>query len=205
LLVKSLGPHWSAGLSFEADASTFNNLKLKVVPGLAVEYNIFPYADSTRRQFRIVYRFNYENVQYRELTIYDKLKERLWSESLSATLTLKEKWGSITCAVSGSHYFHDVKMNNVDVYAYLQLNLVKGLNAYCFGGGSRIHDQLALVKGNASLEEILLQRRQLGTSYSYYAIVGLSYTFGSVYTNVVNPRFGRLGGNRSGGVSIHIE
>jgi len=205
LLVKSLGSHWSAGFSFEADSSTFSNLKFKVVPGLAVEYNIFPYAESTRRQFRIVYRFNYENVQYRELTIYDKLKDRLWSESLSATLSLKEKWGSITCAVSGSHYFHDLKMNKVDVYAYLQLNLIKGLNAYCFGGGSRIHDQLALVKGNATLEEILLQRRQLGTSYSYYAIVGLSYTFGSVYTNVVNPRFGKLGGNNSSGVSIHMD
>lgn len=205
LLVKSLGPHWSAGFSFEADSSTYSNLKRRVVPALAVEYNVFPYAESSRRQFRILYRIGHENVVYRETTIYDKLRDRLWSESLSATLSVKEKWGSLTCALSGSHYFHDLKMNNLNVYVFLQLNLVKGLNAYCFSGGTRIHDQLALVKGGASLEEILLQRRQLATSYSYYAVVGLSYTFGSVYTNVVNPRFGRLGGNSGGGVTIRMN
>jgi len=41
----------------------------------------------------------------------------------------------------------------------------------------------------ASLEEILLRRRELETSYYYYFSIGLSYTFGSIYNNVVNPRF----------------
>jgi len=45
-------------------------------------------------------------------------------------------------------------------------------------------------KGGASFEEILLQRRELATSYSYFASVGLSYSFGSIFSNVVNPRFG---------------
>jgi hypothetical protein len=53
-----------------------------------------------------------------------------------------------------------------------------------------------------SLEEVLLQRRQLETGYSYFFSVGLSYTFGSIFTNVVNPRFGSQGG---AGVSIHID
>ena len=38
-------------------------------------------------------------------------------------------------------------------------------------------------------EEILLQRRQVSTSYSYFAGVGITYTFGSIFNNVVNPRF----------------
>jgi hypothetical protein len=29
----------------------------------------------------------------------------------------------------------------------------------------------------------------LQTGYAYYGSVGLSYTFGSVFSNVVNPRF----------------
>jgi hypothetical protein len=33
-------------------------------------------------------------------------------------------------------------------------------------------------------------------------MLGLSYTFGSIYTNVVNPRFGRAGG---GGMTIRID
>ncbi|MBN1938893.1 MAG: hypothetical protein JW843_04860 [Candidatus Aminicenantes bacterium] len=204
LLVKSLGPHWSAGLSFEADSSSYNNTALRLAPAAAIEYNIFPYAESTRRQFVLVYRLGFEGVRYRETTIYNTLRENLLLESLSATLSLKEKWGSISGTVSGSHYFHDIKMNQIGLSAFVQLNLVKGLNAYMIGGGSRIHNQLSLVKGDASLEEILLRRRQLATSYNYFAMFGLSYTFGSVYTNVVNPRFAKLGGG-SGGVTINIH
>jgi len=55
---------------------------------------------------------------------------------------------------------------------------------------STIHDQLGLVKGGVSAEEVLLRRRELETQYSYYASIGFSYTFGSIYNNVVNPRFG---------------
>jgi hypothetical protein len=53
-----------------------------------------------------------------------------------------------------------------------------------------IHDQLGLPKGGASTEEILLQTKRLSTQYTYYSSFGLSYTFGSIYNNVVNPRFG---------------
>jgi hypothetical protein len=45
----------------------------------------------------------------------------------------------------------------------------------------------------ASLEDVLLMRKQLATSYEYYFSIGLSYTFGSIYSNVVNPRFGSGG------------
>jgi hypothetical protein len=42
----------------------------------------------------------------------------------------------------------------------------------------------------------------LETTYNYFAMVGLSYTFGSIYTNVVNPRFGST---RSGGIRIMMD
>ena len=60
-----------------------------------------------------------------------------------------------------------------------------------------IHDQLSLIKGEATLEQVLLRRTMLETNYSYYFSFGLSYTFGSIYSNVVNPRFG---GGSSGGI-----
>ena len=47
-----------------------------------------------------------------------------------------------------------------------------------------------LPKEGATEEEILLHQRQLATQYDYFASVGLRYTFGSIYSNVVNPRFG---------------
>ena len=36
-----------------------------------------------------------------------------------------------------------------------------------------------------------LRRKAQATSYNYSISVGLRYTFGSIYSNVVNPRFGR--------------
>jgi hypothetical protein len=74
------------------------------------------------------------------------------------------------------------------------VRLIKGLSLNLFGGASRIRDQLSLPKGSASLEEVLLRRRALATGYSFYRSVGLSYTFGSIYSNVVNPRFGSESG-----------
>jgi hypothetical protein len=202
LFVKSLGEHWSAGFALDAYSSTYENTSLRVAPAPALEFNVFPYSQSTRRQLRILYKLPLTFVRYRETTIYDKRQETLLQQSLSVTLDIKEKWGSISATLSGAHYFHDLARNDIGLFASVQLNLFKGLNAFVFSGGSRIHDQLALVKGSASLEEILLRRRQLETTYNYFAMVGLSYTFGSIYTNVVNPRFGSTGG---GGIRININ
>ena len=202
LFVKALGEHWSAGISLAADSSSYANIRTRFAPAPAVEYNIFPYAQYARKQLRILYRFQLEITRYREETIYLKTKENLWRQALSATLNLKEKWGSITAALSASQYFHDLSKYNLDLYGALQLNLFKGFNVMVGGGGSRVHDQLALVRGVASLEEILLRQRQLETSYNYFLMFGLSYTFGSIFTNVVNPRFGRWGG---GSMSISFD
>ena len=46
------------------------------------------------------------------------------------------------------------------------------------------------MKRDATPEEILLERRALLTNYRYGAFVGISYTFGSIFNSVVNPRFG---------------
>jgi len=67
----------------------------------------------------------------------------------------------------------------------------KEADVHISGYYAAVHDQLSLVKGGATLEEILLQRTELATNYSYFASIGFSYTFGSVFSNVVNPRFGR--------------
>jgi hypothetical protein len=58
----------------------------------------------------------------------------------------------------------------------------------------RIKDQISLGKSSASTEEILLRLRQLATDYSYSFSVGISYSFGSIFNTVVNPRFGGSGG-----------
>ena len=59
-----------------------------------------------------------------------------------------------------------------------------------------MRDQRDLPKAGASDEEILVRMRELATGYRYYFSVGVSYSFGSIFNNVVNPRFGEFGRRR---------
>ena len=190
LAVKSLGEHWSAGGYFSLASSSYSNIRFALRPALAVEYDFFPYSQSTRKQLRFLYKLNFNAVRYLEETIYLKTRENLWNQDLSVTLELKEKWGTISGSLEGSHYFHDRTKYHVRFFGEITLRLYKGLSFDLFGSAARIHDQLSLPKMGASLEDILLMRKQLVTSYEYYLSVGISYTFGSIYSNVVNPRFG---------------
>ena len=62
------------------------------------------------------------------------------------------------------------------------------------GDVARIHDQRALPEAGATPDEILLRRRELATSYSYFTFINLQYRFGSTLNNTVNPRFPFGGG-----------
>ncbi|MBM3237163.1 hypothetical protein FJZ31_12800 [Candidatus Poribacteria bacterium] len=190
MIVKSINEHWSVGGYISADSSIYSNTRLGINVAPALEFNVFPYSESTRREFRFLYRLDYRNIQYEEETIYDKLKEQLLNESLAATVEIKEKWGSISTTLSGSHYFHDFSKNYLNLSSNLNIRLLEGFSIDLFGSVSRIHDQLGLQKGDLSQEDILLRRRQLSTQYNYYGSIGLRYTFGSIFSNVVNPRFG---------------
>lgn len=53
-----------------------------------------------------------------------------------------------------------------------------------------VRDQLSLSNEGATEEEVLLHRKEIATDYDYRFSIGFRYTFGSIYSNVVNPRFG---------------
>ena len=199
LIVRSINDHWSYGGSFYLGASNYSNLQIStsIMPG--IEYDIFPYSQSTRKQLRLLYKAGYNYVNYIDSTIYDKTSENLLLHSFQAAFESVQKWGSVEISMSYSNYLHDWSKNNLSVDGYLSLRIAKGLSVTLGGGASLIHDQLGLVKGGASAEEVLLRRRQLETQYSYFTSFGFSYTFGSIYNNVVNPRFGN---SSSGGMTI---
>jgi hypothetical protein len=69
-----------------------------------------------------------------------------------------------------------------------------------YGSYTRIRDQLALPRGGASYEDVLLRQKQPATGYTYYLSVGLNFGFGSTRSNVVNSRFG----NGGRGISIRM-
>jgi len=188
--VKSLNDHWSAGLSGSAYSATYTNIKYSGGITPAIEYDIFPYSQATRRQLRLEYRAGVRYNRYNEETIFDKTAETLTHEALSVTVEAREPWGSTSTSLVGSHYFHDFSKNQLYLVSDLSLRLFKGFSLHLYGQGSLIHDQISLAKGGATPEDILLQRKQLATQYSYYGTLGLKYSFGSIFSNVVNPRFG---------------
>jgi hypothetical protein len=145
--------------------------------------------DGTWREITVAYRRGYEIANYLEETIYEQTEEALLNHALNATVRYRQRWGSISSRFIASHYLHDLDHYRLTFDGSTSVYVAQGL-AVNFGANfQRIHDQLSLPRGDASLEDVLLQRRRLATSYRTWGEVGLSYTFGSIYSNVVNPRF----------------
>ena len=195
LIVKSLGPHWSAGQRASITSSTYQNTKLAFRFAPAVEYNIYPYSESTRRQLRLQYAIGATHYRYEDTTIFDKIQETRGDHSVLASLDMRQPWGSVSISLEGRALLDDLEKNRLHFNPEFDVRLFRGLSLNLFGYVSLLRDQLYLAKGGATDEEVLLRRRQLATSYQYFLGAGLSYTFGSIYNNVVNPRFGSAAGN----------
>jgi hypothetical protein len=190
LIVKSLNEHWSVGNRLNLLTSTFNNLKFNATVLPSVEYNLFPYSESTHHQLRFLYGIGASFNQYNDTTIYDKSKENLSLQQLQVAYQIQEKWGSINISLEGSNYLNDFSKNRVELDGYITVRIIKGLSVSVRGGIARIRDQLSLAKGEYSEADVLLQLQELATEYSVDGGIGLTYTFGSIFNNVVNPRFG---------------
>ena len=191
LFVLSLSPHWSAGIQSTASSSTFRNFDLSISVTPALEYNFFPYSESTRRQFRFLYSVGLAYFDYTEETIFDKLSETLPKHSLEIAYEVTQPWGSTDVTLIASQFLNDVSKNRVTLRGDLSLRVFRGLSLNLGGRASHIADQLSLPKGDLTDEDILLRERERATNFSYSGRIGLSYSFGSVFSNVVNPRFGR--------------
>ncbi len=189
LAVKSLGDHWSVGAYGELSSSVYYNIDMSASLEPAVEYDIFPYSQSTHRDFRVMYRIGYLFNRYKEETIYFVTEEHLYQQVLSISLDVKENWGTIGSDLIGESYLHDFGLNKLTLRSTVSLRISNGLSANFSGSYSAIHNQIELQRRGASEEDILLKRQQLATQYSYAASVGISYQFGSKFTNIVNPRF----------------
>jgi len=189
MVVKSVSDHLSLGFRAGAFISTYSNLDRAVWVNPTVEYNIFPYHESTRREFRFNYVLGWKMNNYHELTIYEQSEEKLFQEALEIDFELHEAWGSAELNIEGSHYFQDFAKNRLTVRGELSLKILKGFSFNIDGRYSLIHDQISLPKGEASQEDILLRTQELATQYSYWGSMGISYTFGSIYNNIVNSRF----------------
>ena len=197
LLVKSLTPQWSIGATAGTGRSSRLNedLRWNISPG--IEYNFVPYSESSRRAFTLQALMNVRHWDYTEETIYFKTSETRLAPSLTAAVNQIQPWGRTTVSVTGSQYLHDASLYQVSVNGSIRVRIFRGFSVNIGGFYALVRDQLFLPAGTATTEEILLRQRQLQTSFNYFTSFGFSYQFGSIFNNIVNPRFG---GSRGGGV-----
>ena len=199
LVVKSLTDHWSAGLRGGIANSTYSNYRLNLTMAPVLEYNVFPYSESTRRMLTLQYSVEGSYADYYEESIYFKREEALLSESLAASLDLKQPWGSSSIFMEAGHYFHDIDLHHAEVGGSMNLRLARGFSVSVFGSLGRVKDRISVAGGDASVEDVLLRRRLFETDYEYFYYISFNYAFGSIFNNIVNPR---IGGGGGGGMVI---
>jgi hypothetical protein len=186
---RSLGPHWSLGLEGEVGSSTFGNTRFEASVGPAIEYSVFPYQEYATRQLVAQYQIGVAHAKYNEITLFDKRQETLSRHEVGLRLDQRQRWGSVEASVEWSQYLHDLSKYRFEVDGELSLRIARGLSVDFRGDASRIHDQISLPRRSASPEEVLLRLRQLRSSYEVGFQMSVTYSFGSLFNNVVNPRF----------------
>jgi hypothetical protein len=190
LAVKALGEHWSAGTEGELESSTFSNTSFQGEFAGAVEFNVFPYSTYTKRQLRTQYLLGVRHAKYNEETLFGLTRETRGRQELSTTFEQRERWGSIEAEIEWSQYLHDLSKYRLETNGEVSLRIARGFSVSAELRASRIRDQISLPRRGATSEEILLRLRQLQSGYEYDFRVGLTYTFGSIFSAIVNPRFG---------------
>ena len=190
LVVKSLNDHWSIGALGEIESSSFDNFDARIYAAPAIEVNFFPYSAYTRRQLRANYSIGPYKAWYGEETLFGKLEDTMGRHEASVTLDQREPWGSLQVSFEVSSFLPEIKQHRLDVEAEVSLRLARGLSFTVEGSASRLRDLISLPRRGATAEETLLRLRRLQSGYEYDLQVGLTYTFGSIFNTIVNPRFG---------------
>jgi len=196
LTVWSLGDHWSAGGEADADVSTRVNRELALFVGPAIEYNIFPYSEATRRQVTFRYSVEAAAFWYMEVTVEGETQEFLPRHVLNIGAAVQQPWGEIHGSLHGVQYFHDPKAHRLTAFLNFEYRLFRGFNFDIDAEISRIKDQFYLSAAGIDPDDVLLRRRQRETDFRYELSLGFSYRFGSKFANVVNPRMSGVGRSR---------
>lgn len=187
--VISISDHWSVGAFGNLGTSTFGNYDFYWSFQPAIEFNFFKYEESAKKQLILSYRNGLRYNDYIERSVYAKDDELLWQHSILLGGSIRQEWGNINGEASFDQFLHDTTLNALNFYLGANVRLFKGFNFNVGGNYSITRNQINLPAGNVSLEELLLQQQQLESGYNYWFNVGVSYSFGSIYNTIVNPRF----------------
>lgn len=187
-VVKSISNHWSVGLFASGSSSTFRNIDLGTWIAPAIEYNFFDYDDVPFKELTVAYRLGWTRNDYTEETVFLETEESLVRQVLNVDLRLRQRWGDVRAGLSGGNFINDFSKNRLSLQTRANVRLIKGLSFNVSGSYEIINDQISLPRGEASIEDTLLGQSQLATSFETNLSFGISYTFGSLFNNVINTR-----------------
>jgi uncharacterized protein involved in copper resistance len=154
-----------------------------------MEFSLYPYRESTRRLITFAYGVGLYSANYDEETIFNRTRETRPRHYAVMSLDLIQPWGEAEFELEAQSYLDDFSQNRIGVNGELDTRITRGLSFQVEARYSRVRDQLSLARGDASDDEILLELRQLATDFTFDVRFGMSYTFGSIFSSVVNPRF----------------
>ena len=187
-LVKSISSHFSTGIFSSYTKDTFRNLDSQIYISPALEYNFIPYNQVLTREVTLAYKLGYNIYNYIEETIYEFEDQKIFNHSLTLNLRFREKWGSIYSYIVASQFLDLPEQNRLTINNNLNIRIIKGLSVRISAYFRLIRDQINLPKGEASVEDLLLRQRQISTNFQNRISMGFSYTFGSIFNNIVNQR-----------------
>ncbi len=193
LIVRTLSDHWSAGLKLGAGYSDFLNQDLALRAQPALEYNVFPWSEQTRRQLTFLYNIGPNYYNYQRTTVLGRDTETRFSQQFTTSYVARQQWGSSNISLDWLNYLHDFNRHALTLSGNVDLRIGRGFSLNIGGSAARVRDQIYLPGAGNTEEEILLQRQALQTGFRVTTNVGVRYTFGSIYNTIVNQRFSSLG------------
>ena len=187
-VVRSISDHFSVGVFSSAYQNTYENIDFNRYIAPAIEYSFYPYKDVLSKEITLAYRIGIGKRNYIEKTIYGYEKQKLSSQTLSLNIRFRQKWGNISSYLNATQFLNDGTKKRFSLRSDLDLRVFQGLAVRFSGNVNLIREQYSLAAVSTSIEELLLQQRQIATDYRTNFSVGLSYTFGSIYNSVINTR-----------------
>ncbi len=187
--VHSISNRFSAGGFLSAEHDNFRNINLQFRVAPAIEYNFYNYSDNATKQLRLGYQLGFRHFQYLDSTVFDKLNESRSFQQLSLVANFARPWGSINGVLLGNSFLNNLRQNRFTARLNLSIRLAEGLNFTVDGSTSLVNNQISLLKKELPEEVYLLNGAMLPTSFLYEVRLGLTFTFGSSNSSIINPRF----------------
>lgn len=188
--VISISDHWSVGAYLYIYSSDYSNRKLSVTFKPAVEYSFFTYEEASEKQITLAYKIGAVNVEYKKMTIFGETEELLWEHNLSLGGSTKQKWGTLSGEITYRSFLHDVELYEFNFNVNSRFRVTKGLSFNVDCSYNITNNQINIAAEEVDDGDFLLGQKQMPSGYNFSVSVGFSYSFGSIYNAIVNPRFG---------------